>query len=134
MRYVKYVGLAHERQITAHDWRSVGIQGDTVVWSARNGFAVPLDQFSDDQLRKAIEADPGFIITGESEEFTPAPQTRDMTPATLEQTVSAPVSPTDLGVDGPNASTAVSDPSQGVGGRAPRTASAGKGSGSDSPS
>lgn len=85
MRYVKYVGLAHERQITAADWRSVGIAGDAVVWNAYNGFAVPLDAFTDDQIRKAIENDSTFVITGDDEDFQPdMSATRAMTPQELE--------------------------------------------------
>ena len=94
MRYVKYIGLAHIRQITAHDWRGVGINGDPVVWSAYNGFAVPLDSFTEDQIRKAIDPDPSFVITGEDgsdEEFIPQPQLTDMTPSQLDQTTETPL-------------------------------------------
>lgn len=84
MRYVRYIGLAHERQITADEWRRIGITADSVVWNSYNGFAVPLDQFSDDQIRKAIEQDNGFVITGD-EEFTPdLSARRPMTPQELE--------------------------------------------------
>lgn len=91
MRYVKYVGLSHRRMITAADWRSIGITADAVVWEARNGFAVPADQFTDDQMRKAIEPDQDLILTGDDEDFTPAPQHMDMTPAQLVQTTENPV-------------------------------------------
>jgi hypothetical protein len=89
MRYVKYIGPAHARQITAHDWRSVGVQADTVVWLPQNGFAVPLEQFTEDMLRKAIDKDPYLVITGEGddqdEEFKPAPVDNPLTtPAMLE--------------------------------------------------
>ena len=83
MRYVRYIGLAHVRQITARDWRTVGISGDTVSWSAYNGFAIPADQLTDEQIRKAIENDPEFVITGE-DDFTPQPQNSDMTPSALD--------------------------------------------------
>lgn len=91
MRYVKYVGLSHRRMITAADWRSIGLTGDTVVWEARNGFAVPADQFSDEQMRKAIEPDQDLILTGDDEDFAPKPQYSDMTPAQLTQTAENPV-------------------------------------------
>lgn len=91
MRYVKYIGLSHERMITAADWRSVGIAGDTVVWSAHNGFAVPLDSFSDSQLDRAIYPDPELIVTAEDEDFTPAPQNRTMTPGQVAQAAEGPV-------------------------------------------
>src|SRR4051812_17532067 len=91
MRYVKYIGPSHARVITANDWRGVGIGADTVVWSAHNGFAVPLDSPTEDQIRKAINDDPELIITGDDEDFTPKPQTRDMTPAQLVQNTETPV-------------------------------------------
>lgn len=82
--------------ITANDWRSVGIQADTVVWNAQNGFAVPLDVLSEDQIRKAIEPDQGFVITGADEDFTPQPQNMDMTPAQAAQNVESPVNVVDV--------------------------------------
>ena len=89
MRYVRYIGLAHQRQITAADWRTVGINADTVVWNAFNGFAVPLEMLTDEQIRKAIEPDQNFVITGEGEdqddEFKPdLTATHPMTPQQLE--------------------------------------------------
>lgn len=80
MRYVRYIGPSHSRGITASDWRSVGVTADTVFWNAQNGFAVPLDKFSDDQIRRAIDPDPMLVITGDDEEFTPQPQAMDMVP------------------------------------------------------
>lgn len=100
-RYVRYIGLSHQRMITAQDWRSVGINGDTMLWNAQNGFALPLELFTDDQVRKAIEPDAGFVITGE-EDFTPSPMARDMVPAEAAQAAEAPVDVVDTlnaGVD-----------------------------------
>lgn len=91
MRYVRYIGLAHIRQITARDWQSVGIQADTVVWSAQNGFSVPMDALTEDQIRKGIEVDREFVITGDDEDFTPKPQPMDMTPSALAQTTETPL-------------------------------------------
>jgi hypothetical protein len=120
MRYIKYIGLAHIRQVTAADWRSVGISGDTVVWSARNGFAIPADSLTDDQIRKAIEPDRDFVITGADEDFTPQPQTTDMSPAQLEQNIENPVDVATM-LDGD--SNVSEDDSEGLdeapGGRAP---------------
>lgn len=112
MRYIRYVGLAHIRQITAQDWRSVGITADPVVWSGRNGFAVAVDSLTEDQIRKAIDPDPSFVITGEGDEgdFTPAPQTIDMTPSQLDQAVNNPVDVLDLANAGSDASQTGSGP------------------------
>jgi hypothetical protein len=89
MRYVRYVGLAHVRQISAADWRTAGITADSVQWDAFNGFAVPLDQFTDHQIQRVIRPDTGFVITGEGEdnqdEFVPdLTATRPMVPSELE--------------------------------------------------
>jgi hypothetical protein len=91
MRYIKYVGLSHQRMITSADWRSVGVSADTVVWSAHNGFAVSADSLTEDQIRKAIDPDPNFVMTGDNEDFKPTFQTRDMVPAEATQAVENPV-------------------------------------------
>lgn len=134
MRYVRYIGLSHERQISAIDWRRAGIQGETVVWSAFNGFAVPLDQFTDEQIRKAIEPDVNFVITGEGEdgdeEFVPQPKSMAMTPAQAAQNdvdVVAYVNGDD------DVSTDDSGPVPAPGGAAPTSTTTNKGAGSDSP-
>lgn len=82
MRYVKYIGLAHRRGITAQEWRSVGINAETVFWGAENGFAIPADRFTDEQIRRAIDPDENFIIVGLDE--APAPLPREMTPQEAE--------------------------------------------------
>ena len=135
MRYVKYIGPSHIRQITARDWRSIGLTGDTVQWSAFNGFAVPLDSFNEDQIRKAIEPDSFLVITGEDEEFEPVYHTRDMTPDQATQTTENPVDVVDI-MEGrqivsrdESGSSTVSAP----GGTAPTTTTTSGGSGSDTP-
>jgi hypothetical protein len=90
-RFIRYIGLSHKRMITAQDWQSVGIRADTVVWAAQNGFSVPLDALTEDQIRKAIDNDRDFVITGDDEEFVPQAQTVDMVPAALEQANENPV-------------------------------------------
>jgi hypothetical protein len=131
MRYVKYVGLSHRRMITAQDWRGVGISGDTVVWEASNGFAVPLDQFSEDQIRKAIENDNGFVITGEDEEFEPHPMRGDMTPEQVRQATEEPVDVLAMANGDADASTDESGAAGAPGGDAPTTTGRGTGSGHD---
>ena len=133
MRYVKYVGLSHRRMISAQDWRGVGIAGDTVVWEANNGFAVPLDQFSDEQIRKAIDPDSGFVITGDDEEFTPTPMRGDMTPDQVRQATEEPVDVLALANGNADASTTDSGAAGAPGGDAPTTTTTGTGSGSDTP-
>lgn len=111
MRYVKYVGLAHTRMLTAADWRSKGITADPVVWDAFNGFAVPLDAFTEDQLRKVIEPDDNLIVVGENEdgsEFVPdLSAARQMTPSEFEAPRVDILDPVDV----PNASVAGSETS-----------------------
>jgi hypothetical protein len=131
MRYVRYVGLAHQRQISAHDWAQVGIKGETVVWNAFNGFSVPLDRFTDEQIDRAIKSDGTFVITGEGEdnqdEFKPdTSATRDMTPQEFEATRIDILAPDDTD----NASTPGSEASTA---RPARTGGTGRGTaGSDS--
>jgi hypothetical protein len=133
MKYVRYIGTSHARIITAHDWRGVGITGDTVAWTAQNGFAVSADVFSDDQIRKAIDPDPEFVITGDDQEFVPAPQTRDMTPAQVVQITEAPVDVVQL-LNGPDdASVIGSGPNPGGGTARPSTKTTGRGAGHDEP-
>lgn len=128
MRYVKYVGLAHRRMITAQDWRGVGINGQTVVWEGSNGFAVPLDQFTDDQIRKAIDPDNSLVITGDDEEFVPQPVAGTMTPAQATQAVENPVNVVDMANGGGNVSTDESGAAGAPGGDAPTTTTTGTGS------
>lgn len=134
MRYIRYIGLAHVRQITAQDWRTVGINGDTVSWSAFNGFAIPADQLTDEQIRKAIENDPEFVITGNDEDFTPQPQQTDMTPSALGQVTENPVDVLGWANGGDLVSTGNSEASEAApGGAAPTTTGTGSGGGSDEP-
>ena len=84
MRYVRYIGPSHQRMILASDWAGIGIRASTVVWNASNGFAVPADVFTDDQMSKAINADPYLMLTGDEEDFKPRSENRDMTPQELE--------------------------------------------------
>ena len=79
MRYVRYIGLAHARMILADEWKTVGIDAETVVWDHTNGFHVPADQFTDEQMRKVIGPDMGFVVVGTDEEPEALPHA--MTPA-----------------------------------------------------
>lgn len=131
MRFVKYVGLSHRRMITSHDWRSIGINADSVLWEGSNGFAVPLDQFTDDQIRKAIDPDSSFVITGDDEEFVPQPVSGNMTPAQADQAVNNPVDVLDMANGGDGGSTDDSRAAGAPGGDAPTTTGTGTGSGHD---
>jgi hypothetical protein len=133
MNYVRYIGLSHARIITAQDWRSVGINGDTVVWSAQNGFAVATDVFTEEQIEKAIDPDPEFVITGNDEEFKPSPQNRDMTPAQVVQITEAPVDVVDMLNNPDDGSTTDSGPNPGGGTAKPSRGTTGRGSGHDEP-
>lgn len=131
MRYVRYVGLAHVRMLTAADWRSVGINGETAVWNAQNGFAVPLDFFTEDQIAKGIDADPELIITGDDEDFEPQPVNRDVTPSMARQIVENPVDVPGMLDGAERASTTGSGPTPGGGSGTPTTVATGRGSGHD---
>lgn len=126
MRFVKYVGLSHQRMITSHDWRGVGITADVAVWNAQNGFALPLDMFTEDQIRKAIDPDANFVIT--DDDFTPIFAQRDMVPAEHAQATENPVDVVDMANGDDNVSTADSGASGAPGGTAPTTTATGGGS------
>jgi hypothetical protein len=88
MQFVKYIGLSHRRVITADDWQSVGISDQgSVEWSAINNFSVPVDRFSEEALRTAIEPDDAFVIVG-GDQHAPRYVGRSMTP---EEAASVPV-------------------------------------------
>jgi hypothetical protein len=73
--------------ITAGDWRTVGINADTAVWNAQNGFSVAADSFTEEQMMRAIDPDPHFVIV----DTDPTPQNRDMTPGEADQAAQNPV-------------------------------------------
>lgn len=76
MKYVKYVGLAHIRRITADEWKRAGVSDmETVIWGPENGFMVPLENFSETVQRKFIEPDRGFLIVGQDEQPEPVDPT-----------------------------------------------------------
>lgn len=125
MRYIKYIGPAHVRQITAAEWRQVGINGETVQWNAWNGFSVPADQLTDEQIRRAIEPDQYFIITGDEDE---APKM--VSPAMTGETAQGPVVDTVALMDGADVSTATVDGPKGdVDDRTPASTTGGAPSG-----
>lgn len=141
MRVVKYVGLAHTRRISVADWREAGLEGESVEWSFKNGFTVPADKFTDDQIEQIIEPDPGFVIIGgDDSEVKPRRLAQRMTG---QQAADSPridmmravgASGTDHGsTDRSEASTAVSGsgPTPGGGSAKPTRGARGTGSGSD---
>jgi hypothetical protein len=132
-RWIKYIGPAHQRIITAENWRSVGINAETVVWSAFNGFSVPADSLTDEQISKAIDGDPQFVIVGEDDDFRPVTQTRDMTPALAAQAAENPVDVVAMLDGAADGSTAASGVVPGAGGTAPTGTATGKGAGRDAP-
>lgn len=113
-RWIKYIGTAHQRIITAENWRGVGVQADTVVWSAHNGFQVLADSFTEDQMRKAIDPDPTFVVTGEDDDFRPQSLNQDVTPAAYAQAIENPVDVVAMLNGADNGSTARSEASGGV--------------------
>lgn len=61
-RYVRYVGTAHRRLITAAQWTGVGAKDQKqTIWSVRNGWKIPVEEFSDNALQY-FEKDAGFVV------------------------------------------------------------------------
>jgi len=64
-QFIKYTGPAHRRQITADEWKAAGFpNGSTVVWDWNNGFSVPADSLTPEQVKNVIDPDKEFIILG----------------------------------------------------------------------
>lgn len=110
-RYVRYVGPAHRRVISSADWRSVRVNADQIVWEAQNGFALPVDMFTEDQIKRAIEVDEHLVITEEGDGFEPTYRPYDMTPRELRESIENPVdlvavlngdAPAPAGISGPS--------------------------------
>jgi hypothetical protein len=67
MGYVKYIGLATIRQITADDWAKVDVTDmETVTWSKANGWTVPDSKFTESAW-PFIDADKNFVRIGDRE-------------------------------------------------------------------
>lgn len=82
MEYVRYIGTAHRRQITADDFRAAGHRDQgTVEWSYRNNFSVPVDQFSDKVLDEVIRPDASLVIVGGEDHMAPRNLGTRQTPA-----------------------------------------------------
>lgn len=68
--FVKYVGAAEKRTITATDWRSLGLPASEVKggheWSAANDYLVESAQFSDAQLDYLLLDDNNATTTAHS--------------------------------------------------------------------
>lgn len=80
-QFVKYIGPAHHRMITADEWRRAGVPDqETVVWSYHNAFSVAIDRLTDDALRVGIEPDEFFVVVG-GDEHAPRDLVRRQTPA-----------------------------------------------------
>lgn len=77
--FVKYIGLAHVRVITADEWKGAGVtdQG-TTVWDFRNGHSVRADEFGD-RAMALMRGDTGFVIVGSETDLT-LPLAHEMTP------------------------------------------------------
>lgn len=141
MQVVKYIGTAHRRRISAQDWRDAGLEGETVEWSFENGFTIPAEQFTEEQMREIIEPDSGFaIIGGEDDEVRPRRLRQRMTGQQAHEAprvdmMRAVGAPTGASVS--TASSGASDepsgsgPTPGGGGTKPSRATRGTGSGSD---
>ena len=135
MQFIKYIGTAHRRIISADDFRRAGIPNQqTVEWSYANNFSVPIDSLSEEVLRKAIEPDPLFIVVG-GEEHEPRFLGQRMTPAQA----AGPRVDMMGAVNAKSTSAALSQPftsgsgaTPGGGGSTPTTVTTGPGSGTDS--
>lgn len=134
MQFIKYIGTAHRRIITATDFQRAGIKDQqTVEWSYENNFSVALDDFPEDVVRRVFEPDPMFVVMG-GDEHEPRYLGSRMTPAQaagegrVRMALDNPSEP--ISKD-PEGGFTGSGPTRG-GTSAPKRATTGKGSGTDS--
>jgi hypothetical protein len=67
--HVAYVGLAHVREISAADWKNIGVEGQAkVVWDRRNPLKnrVPLSELTPDAVVYLDQMDDGFVLLDEN--------------------------------------------------------------------
>lgn len=61
-KYVRYIGTADIREITARQWSGVGAKDQAkTVWNVRNGWKLPLSDFNDNAL-DYFKLDSGFVV------------------------------------------------------------------------
>jgi hypothetical protein len=134
VQFIKYIGTAHRRIITADDFRRAGIKNQqTVEWSYENNFSVPVDDFPDDVLRQVFEPDPMFVVMGGDDHepkflgsrMTPAQAAGEGRVRMVLDSASVPISRDSAG------GFTGSGPTPG-GSAAPTTVTTGRGSGTDS--
>lgn len=59
---VHYIGTAHVREIDVASWDIVEAKGQKFIrWDQSNGWAIPVDKFSDDAL-SWLDTQPDFVI------------------------------------------------------------------------
>lgn len=61
MTTVWYVGSANSRTLSEGDWEGYGIVADSITWSAANGWSVPTNVFSVDQI-SVLSSDSSFLL------------------------------------------------------------------------
>lgn len=49
-KVVAYIGTSDWRGVSEADWDNIGIKGQDRLWSSHNGWQIPVDKFSDDEL------------------------------------------------------------------------------------
>lgn len=65
-KFVKYVGSATRRVLTAEDWASIGAKsGKDVEWSFSNGFKVESEKFTKGQLEYLLKKDGNFQVSND---------------------------------------------------------------------
>jgi hypothetical protein len=61
-RMVHYIGTAGVREIDVESWDAVEVKNqDPVRWDRSNGWAIPVDKFTDDAL-SWLNTQPDFVI------------------------------------------------------------------------
>jgi hypothetical protein len=62
-KYVVYIGQFGVREIDEAAWDNVNVKDQkAIVWDRSNGWAVPVDSFTDDALKYVDEVDRDFVV------------------------------------------------------------------------
>lgn len=60
-KVVAYIGTSDWRAISVADWDAVDVKGEDRMWSSHNGWQIPVDKFTDDEIAW-IESQEDLVI------------------------------------------------------------------------
>lgn len=58
---VSYIGMSDWRLIRVEDWDVIDVKGEERLWSSHNGWQIPIDKFSDNEMAWIVEQEE-FVV------------------------------------------------------------------------